>query len=55
VAPRPALSAWRASTFSDELLPDDEDLTMLAKEGAYERVLAASGKLQIPSLLAFLR
>lgn len=53
--PRPALSAWRAAPFSDELLPDDGDLTMLAKEGAYERVLAASGKLQIPSLLAFLR
>jgi hypothetical protein len=55
VVPRPALSAWRAAPFSDELLPDDEDLTLLAKEGAYERVLAASGKLQIPSLLAFLR
>ncbi len=51
----PAMSTWRAVPFSEELLPDDIDLTQLARERAYERVLAASGKLQIPSLLAFLR
>lgn len=53
-APQP-LSTWRALPFDDELLPDDADLTAIAKQRVLEQLLAASGKLQIPSLLAFLR
>lgn len=55
VAPSPALSTWRPLPFDDEILPDDGDLTLLSTETAYQDALAASGKLQIPSLLAFLR
>lgn len=51
----PALSTWRALPFDDELLPDDADLTELTKQRVLEQLLGASGKLQIPSLLAFLR
>ena len=53
--PAPTISTWRPLPFDDELLPDDGDLSLLTTESAYQDALAASGKLQIPSLLAFLR
>lgn len=51
----PPLSSWRATSFQDDILPDDEDLTLLTTENAYQDALTASGKLQVPSLIAFLR
>ena len=51
----PKLSTWIPSTFEDDVDPDDEDLTLLTTETAYQDALTASGKLQIPSLIAFLR
>lgn len=54
-APRPRLSTWMPVPFGDDLAPDDADLTLLTTESAYQNALTASGKLQIPSLIAFLR
>lgn len=51
----PALSTWVPLSFDDDLYPDDADLTLLTTEKAYQDALTASGKLQIPSLIAFLR
>lgn len=51
----PKLSTWSPETFTDDLGPDDIDLTLLTTEAAYQDALTASGKLQIPSLIAFLR
>lgn len=52
---RPRLSTWTPVAFGDDLGPDDADLTLLTTESAYQDALTASGKLQIPSLIAFLR
>ncbi|HET8931681.1 MAG TPA: hypothetical protein VFN21_13555 [Acidimicrobiales bacterium] len=54
-AHRPKLSTWTPMPFGDDLAPDDGDLTLLTTESAYQDALTASGKLQIPSLIAFLR
>lgn len=54
-AQRPKLSTWMPLSFGDDLGPDDGDLTLLTTESAYQDALTASGKLQIPSLIAFLR
>lgn len=51
----PRLSTWTPLPFDDGLSPDDIDLTLLTTESAYQDALTASGKLQIPSLIAFLR
>lgn len=51
----PPLSAWRPLSFSDDVWPDDHDLTLLSTETAYQDVLTTAGKLQVPSLIAFLR
>ncbi len=51
----PRLSTWSPVTFDDDLGPDDGDLTLLTTEAAYQDALTASGKLQMPSLIAFLR
>lgn len=51
----PKLSTWMPMPFGDDLVPDDADLTLLTTEAAYQDALTASGKLQIPSLIAFLR
>lgn len=53
--PIPKLSTWTPLAFDDDLSPDDGDLTLLTTESAYQDALTASGKLQIPSLIAFLR
>ena len=49
------LSTWSPLSFADDLYPDDADLTLLTTETAYQDALTASAKLQIPSLVAFLR
>lgn len=49
------LSTWSPMPFGDDLAPDDGDLTLLTTESAYQDALTASGKLQVPSLIAFLR
>lgn len=54
-SPPAPLSTWVPLTFDDEVLPDDEDLTLLTTEAAYQNLLTASGKLQVPSLISFLR
>jgi hypothetical protein len=54
-SPRPKLSTWTPVPFGDDLAPDDADLTLLTTESAYQDALTASGKLQIPSLIAFVR
>lgn len=51
----PKLSSWMPVPFDDDLSPDDMDLTLLTTEAAYQDALTAVGKLQIPSLIAFLR
>lgn len=51
----PPLSTWSPLSFEDDLSPDDADLTLLTTETAYQDALTASAKLQIPSLVAFLR
>lgn len=51
----PKLSTWLPIPFEDDLTPDDADLTSLTTETAYQDALVASGKLRIPSLIAFLR
>lgn len=51
----PKLSTWVPMPFDDDLAPDDGDLSLLTTESAYQDALTASGKLQIPSLIAFLR
>ncbi len=51
----PPLSSWRPLSFSDDVLPDDQDLTLLSTETAYQDALTSAGKLQVPSLIAFLR
>jgi hypothetical protein len=51
----PPLSTWSPLSFADDLSPDDADLTLLTTETAYQDALTASAKLQIPSLVAFLR
>ncbi len=51
----PKLSTWSPSSFANDLSPDDGDLTLLTTETAYQDALTSSGKLQIPSLIAFLR
>ncbi len=50
----PKLSSWSPLTFSDDIGPDDNDLTLLTTESAYQDALTASGTLQVPSLIAFL-
>ena len=52
---RPPLSTWSPMTFGDDVLPDDEDLTLLTTEAAYQNALTSAEKLQIPALIAFLR
>lgn len=51
----PPLSTWTPLSFTNDLSPDDADLTLLTTESAYQDALTASAKLQIPSLIAFLR
>ncbi|MBS1847475.1 MAG: hypothetical protein JST73_04295 [Actinobacteria bacterium] len=51
----PRLSSWTPVAFDDDLGPDDGDLTLLTTEAAYQDALTATGKLQLPSLIAFLR
>jgi len=51
----PKLSTWTPMPFDDDLAPDDVDLSLLTTESAFQDALTASGKLQIPSLIAFLR
>ena len=50
-----ALSSWVPLSFDDDVFPDDADLTLLTTEKAYQDALTASGKLQVPSLIVFLR